>query len=156
MAATIATAVSAEALRKRYPGSDEFALDGFELSVPAGTVHGLLGPNGAGKTTAVRILATLLRADGGRAVIDGLDVATHAAEVRRRIGLVGQYAAVDEILDGRRNLVMFGRLFHLSAADARRRADEFLERFDLAGTGSRPIGGLSRYSRRCPSTATGR
>jgi ABC-2 type transport system ATP-binding protein len=155
MAATIATAVSAEALRKRYPGSDEFALDGFDLSVPAGTVHGLLGPNGAGKTTAVRILATLLRADGGRAMIDGLDVATHAAEVQRRIGLVGQYAAVDEILDGRRNLVMFGRLFHLSAVDARRRADELLERFDLAGTGSRPVGRYSGGMRRRLDLAVG-
>ena len=141
-------AVSAEALRKRYPGSDELALDGFDLSVPAGTVHGLLGPNGAGKTTAVRILATLLRADGGRAAIDGYDVATQAADVRRRIGLVGQYAAVDEILDGRRNLVMFGRLFHLSPSDARRRADELLARFDLADTGSRPVGKYSGGMRR--------
>ena len=144
----MAAAVSAEALRKRYPGSDELALDGFDLSVPPGTVHGLLGPNGAGKTTAVRILATLLRADGGRAAIDGFDVATQAVEVRRRIGLVGQYAAVDEILDGRRNLVMFGRLFHLSAPDAHRRADDLLERFDLADTGSRPVGKYSGGMRR--------
>jgi ABC-2 type transport system ATP-binding protein len=144
----MAVAVSAEALRKRYPGSDELALDGFDLSVPAGTVHGLLGPNGAGKTTAVRILATLLRADGGRAAIDGYDVATQAADVRRRIGLVGQYAAVDEILDGRRNLVMFGRLFHLSPAGARRRADELLARFDLADAGTRPVGKYSGGMRR--------
>jgi len=141
-------AVSAEALRKRYPGSDQPALDGFDLSVPPGTVHGLLGPNGAGKTTAVRILTTLLRADGGRAAIDGFDVATQGADVRRRIGLVGQYAAVDEILDGRSNLVMFGRLFHLSRADAHRRADELLTRFDLADTGTLPVakysGGLRR------------
>ncbi len=148
-------AVSAEALRKRYPGSDELALDGFDLSVPPGTVHGLLGPNGAGKTTAVRILATLLRADGGRALIDGFDVATHAADVRRRIGLVGQTAAVDEILDGRRNLVMFGRLFHLSPADARRRADELLERFDLADAGSRPVGKYSGGMRRRLDLAVG-
>jgi len=141
-------AVSAEALRKRYPGSGELALDGFDLSVPPGTVHGLLGPNGAGKTTAVRILATLLRADGGRAAVGGFDVATQAAEVRRRIGLVGQYAAVDEILDGRRNLVMFGRLFHLSPAAARRRADELLARFDLADTGGRPVGKYSGGMRR--------
>jgi ABC-2 type transport system ATP-binding protein len=141
-------AVSAEALRKRYPGSGEPALDGFDLSVPPGTVHGLLGPNGAGKTTAVRILATLLRADGGRAAIDGFDVAAQATEVRRRIGLVGQYAAVDEILDGRSNLVMFGRLFHLSRTDARRRADELLVRFDLADTGARPVGRYSGGMRR--------
>src|SRR5690625_7330091 len=82
--------------------------------VPPGTVYGLLGPNGAGKTTAVRILATLIRLDGGHAEIAGVDVARQPAEVRRRIGFVGQYAAVDEILTGRRNLVMFGRLFHLS------------------------------------------
>jgi ABC-2 type transport system ATP-binding protein len=111
-------------------------------------VHGLLGPNGAGKTTAVRILTTLLRADGGRAAIDGFDVATQGADVRRRIGLVGQYAAVDEILDGRTNLVMFGRLFHLSRADAHRRADELLTRFDLADTGARPVGRYSGGMRR--------
>ncbi len=148
-------AVSAEALRKRYPGSDEPALDGFDLSVPPGTVHGLLGPNGAGKTTAVRILATLLRADGGRAAIDGFDVATQAADVRRRIGLVGQFAAVDEILDGRGNLVMFGRLFHLSRADARRRADELLEQFELADTGTRPVGKYSGGMRRRLDLAVG-
>jgi ABC-2 type transport system ATP-binding protein len=144
----MAIAVSAEAIQKRYPGSDEQALAGFDLSVPAGTVHGLLGPNGAGKTTAVRILSTLLRADGGRAAIDGIDVATRPVEVRRRIGLVGQYAAVDEILDGRRNLVMFGRLFHLSTADARRRADELLHRFDLVDAASRPVGRYSGGMRR--------
>jgi ABC-2 type transport system ATP-binding protein len=141
-------AVSAEALRKRYPGSDGPALDGFDLSVPAGTVHGLLGPNGAGKTTAVRILATLLRADGGRATIDGFDVVAQAADVRRRIGLVGQHAAVDEILDGRSNLVMFGRLFHLGRTDAQRRADELLAQFDLADTGNRPVGKYSGGMRR--------
>ncbi|OLT04966.1 daunorubicin/doxorubicin resistance ABC transporter ATP-binding protein DrrA [Pseudonocardia sp. CNS-004] len=141
-------AVSAEALRKRYPGSETPALGGFDLSVPPGTVHGLLGPNGAGKTTAVRILTTLLRADGGHAAIDGFDVATQAPDVRRRIGLVGQYAAVDEILDGRRNLVMFGRLFHLSRADAHRRADELLARFGLADTGRRPVGAYSGGMRR--------
>jgi ABC-2 type transport system ATP-binding protein len=141
-------AVSAEALRKRYPGSETPALGGFDLSVPPGTVHGLLGPNGAGKTTAVRILTTLLRADAGHAAIDGFDVATQAPDVRRRIGLVGQSAAVDEILDGRRNLVMFGRLFHLSRADAHRRADELLARFGLADTGRRPVGAYSGGMRR--------
>ncbi|OZM78571.1 ATP-binding cassette domain-containing protein [Pseudonocardia sp. MH-G8] len=144
----MAVAVSAEALRKRYPGSAEHALDGFDLSVPSGTVHGLLGPNGAGKTTAVRILATLLRADGGRATIDGYDVATQASDVRRRIGLVGQYAAVDEILDGRRNLVMFGRLFHLSPSDARQRADDLLARFDLTDAARRPVAKYSGGMRR--------
>jgi ABC-2 type transport system ATP-binding protein len=148
-------AVHAHSLRKRYPGSDAPALDGFDLTVPAGTVHGLLGPNGAGKTTAVRILATLLRADSGRAEIDGIDVAAHPADVRRRIGLVGQYAAVDEILDGRRNLVMFGRLFHLSPADARRRADELLERFGLTDTGTRPVGRYSGGMRRRLDLAVG-
>ncbi|GAA5117064.1 hypothetical protein GCM10023320_18790 [Pseudonocardia adelaidensis] len=156
-------AVSAEALRKRYPGSDEPALDGFDLSVPPGTVHGLLGPNGAGKTTAVRILTTLLRADGGRATIDGVDVATRPADVRRRIGLVGQFAAVDEILDGRCNLVMFGRPFHLTRSDAHRRADELLAGVTGRGWPSTPSpspspgrSSSSRSSGRSPSTATGR
>ena len=143
-----AAAVTAEAIRKRYPGSDEQALDGFDLAVPSGTIHGLLGPNGAGKTTAVRILTTLLRADSGRATIAGLDVTTQAADVRRQIGLVGQYPAVDEILDGHANLVMFGRLFHLSASGARRRADELLERFDLVDAGRRAVGRYSGGMRR--------
>ena len=149
------TAVRAEGLRKRYRAADRPALDGFDLAVPAGTVHGLLGPNGAGKTTAVRILATLLRADGGRAAIDGFDVVTQAADVRRRIGLVGQHAAVDEVLDGRSNLVMFGRLHHLSRADAARRADELLERFGLADTGRRPVGAYSGGMRRRLDLAVG-
>ena len=148
-------AVSAEALRKRYPGSDVPALDGFDLSVCPGTVRGLHGPNGAGKTTAVRILATLLRADGGCATIDGFDVATHATDVRRRIGLVGQYAAVDEILDGRANLVMFARLFHLSRADAHRRAEELLAQFDLTDAGRRPAGTYSGGMRRRLDLAVG-
>ena len=118
------------------------------LAVPSGTVHGLLGRNGAGKTTAVRILTTLLRADSGRATIAGLDVATQATDVKRQIGLVGQYPAVDEILGGHANLVMFGRLFHLSASDARRRADELLERFDLVGAGRRAVGRYSGGMRR--------
>ena len=105
-------AIEARALTKRF--KEVTALDGFELAVPDGTVHGLLGPNGAGKTTAVRVLTTLLRPDGGRA--RGRRASTWRAtpqEVRRRIGLAGQYAAVDEILTGRQNLEMFGRLFHL-------------------------------------------
>jgi ABC-2 type transport system ATP-binding protein len=106
-------------------------------------VHGLLGPNGAGKTTAVRVLATLLRADGGRALVDGYDVARRPAAVRERIGLVGQHAAVDEVLGGRENLVMFGRLFHLGKREAGRRADHLLERFGLADAGGKPV---KRYS----------
>jgi ABC-2 type transport system ATP-binding protein len=138
--------VLAEGLRKRY--GDNSALDGFDLAVPEGTVCGLLGPNGAGKTTAVRILTTLLRPDGGRALVAGYDVVRQAAHVRYRIGLLGQHTAVDEILSGRQNLVLFGRLHHLEARTARRRADELLERFGLAGTGAKPVkqysGGMRR------------
>jgi ABC-2 type transport system ATP-binding protein len=140
------TAIRAEDLRKRY--GDKAALDGLDLAVPAGAVCGLLGPNGAGKTTAVRILATLLAADGGRAEVAGHDVARAPGEVKRRIGLVGQTAAVDEVLSGRQNLVMFGRLFGLSAAGARRRADELLERFGLADTGAKAIKDYSGGMRR--------
>ncbi|MCO1658454.1 ATP-binding cassette domain-containing protein [Pseudonocardia humida] len=141
-------AVHAHALRKHYPGSTGPALGGFDLTVPPGTVHGLLGPNGAGKTTAVRILATLLRADSGHAEIDGIDVAARPGDVRRRIGLVGQNAAVDEVLDGQRNLVMFARLLHLSPPDARRRAAQLLERFDLTEAADRPVAGYSGGMRR--------
>jgi ABC-2 type transport system ATP-binding protein len=140
------TAIFAEGLRKRY--GDTAALDGLDLAVPAGAVCGLLGPNGAGKTTAVRILATLLAADGGRAEVAGHDVARSPAEVKRRIGLVGQTPAVDEVLSGRQNLVMFGRLFGLSAAGARRRADELLERFGLADSGAKAITAYSGGMRR--------
>jgi ABC-2 type transport system ATP-binding protein len=135
-----------EGLRKRY-GETE-ALAGLDLAVPAGTVHGLLGPNGAGKTTAVRILATLIRCDGGRAEVAGFDVARQADRVRHHIGLVGQHAAVDEMLSGRQNLALFGRLYHLGGAAADRRADELLGRFGLADTGRRPVkhysGGMRR------------
>jgi ABC-2 type transport system ATP-binding protein len=123
-------AVVTEGLRKRY--GETRALDGFDLTLPEGAVCGLLGPNGAGKTTAVRILSTLLRPDGGRAEVAGFDVVRQAAEVRYRIGLAGQQAAVDEILTGRQNLAMFGRLYHLGARAAGRRADELVERFGLA------------------------
>jgi ABC-2 type transport system ATP-binding protein len=122
-------AIVAEGLVKRYGRAR--ALDGLDLTVPAGTVYGLLGPNGAGKTTAVRILATLLRFDGGRAEVAGYDVVRQPAQVRERIALTGQYAAVDEILSGRQNLVLFGRLFHLPPRAARARADELLARFGL-------------------------
>ncbi|MFC4536021.1 ATP-binding cassette domain-containing protein [Sphaerisporangium dianthi] len=139
-------AIFAEGLRKRYGGTE--ALAGFDLAVPEGTVCGLLGPNGAGKTTAVRILTTLLRPDGGRAEVAGFDVVRQAERARYRIGLVGQNAALDEVLSGRQNLVMFGRLYHLGTARARRRADELLERFGLADTGDKPVrlysGGMRR------------
>jgi ABC-2 type transport system ATP-binding protein len=128
-------AIVAEGLRKTYGPSH--ALDGFDLTVERGVVHGLLGPNGAGKTTAVRILATLLRFDGGTARVGGYDVVTQADEVRRRIGLTGQYAAVDETLSGRQNLVMFGRLYHLGARQAKQRADQLLEQFGLTDAADR-------------------
>ncbi|WP_243717724.1 ATP-binding cassette domain-containing protein [Actinomadura sp. KC345] len=139
-------AVAAEGLRKSY--GDTEALAGLDLRVPAGTVHGLLGPNGAGKTTAVRILTTLTRPDGGSARVAGHDVVREATEVRTGIGLVGQHAAVDEVLGGRQNLVMFGRLYHLGAKAARRRADELLERFRLTGAAGRPAGEYSGGMRR--------
>ncbi|MGW9455144.1 ATP-binding cassette domain-containing protein [Streptomyces globisporus] len=122
-------AVLAEGVVKQY--KEKRALDGFDLAVRPGTVHGLLGPNGAGKTTAVRVLATLLRYDAGRAEVAGLDVARDPRRVRGRIGLTGQYAAVDEGITGRQNLEMFGRLFHLGNRPARQRAGELLDRFGL-------------------------
>jgi ABC-2 type transport system ATP-binding protein len=138
--------VACEGLVKRY--GRVAALDGFDLEVPAGTVHGLLGPNGAGKTTAVRILTTLLRADSGRAEVAGWDVARRPDEVRARIGLVGQSAAVDEILSGRQNLVMFARLYHLGVRAARARAGDLLEQFGLAETGAKPVAKYSGGMRR--------
>ncbi|WBC15935.1 ATP-binding cassette domain-containing protein [Micromonospora sp. WMMA1998] len=140
------TAVLAEGLRKRYGPTT--ALDGFDLAVPAGTVCGMLGPNGAGKTTAVRILTTLLRGDGGRARVAGHDVAACPQRVREAISLTGQYAAVDEVLSGRQNLVLFGRLRRLPARTARRRADELLDRFGLAAVADRSAGTYSGGMRR--------
>ncbi len=139
-------AVEAIGLRKRY--GDRVALDGLDLAVRTGSVHGLLGPNGAGKTTAMRILSTLARPDGGRATVAGRDVVGQAEAVRARIGLVGQHAAVDEVLSGRQNLVMFGRLHHLGIRQARRRADELLEDFGLADTGCTPVAAYSGGMRR--------
>ncbi len=139
-------AVRAEGLEKRF--GDTHALRGLDLEAEEGAVLGLLGPNGAGKTTAVRILATLLEPDAGRAEVDGLDVVQDAERVRARIGLTGQYAAVDEYLTGHENLEMVGRLYHLSKRRARERADELLERFDLVEAGRRQAktysGGMRR------------
>jgi ABC-2 type transport system ATP-binding protein len=139
-------AILAEGLRKSY--GKTLALDGLDLEVREGTILGLLGPNGAGKTTAVRIFTTLLKPDAGRAEVAGLDAVRQADELRSRIGLTGQYAAVDEYLTGRENLEMVGRLYHLSKKEARRRADELLERFDLADAASRLVktysGGMRR------------
>ena len=138
--------VLAEGLRKSY--GDKHALDGFDLAVPRGTVYGLLGPNGAGKTTAVRILSTLVRLDGGRATVGGFDVSRDPRQVRRRIGLTGQNAAVDEIITARQNLEMFGRLFHLGGAHARRRAEELLEQFSLTEAADKQPQGFSGGMRR--------
>ncbi|RJL36231.1 ATP-binding cassette domain-containing protein [Bailinhaonella thermotolerans] len=139
-------AVRAEALTRRF-GSTH-ALRGLDLEIPAGTVCGVLGPNGAGKTTAVRVLATLLRPDSGRAWIDGHDVVRDAARARRRLGLAGQFAAVDEQLTGRANLRMFAELHHLGRAAARRRADDLLGRFGLEDAAGRTVSTYSGGMRR--------
>jgi ABC-2 type transport system ATP-binding protein len=127
-------------LRKRY--GDTLALDGFSLRVGTGSIHGLLGPNGAGKSTAVRALATLTDTDSGTATIDGHDIRTDGTRVRQRIGLVGQSVALDDILSGRQNLVLFGRLLNLGHR-ARSRADELLEQFQLADAADKPVSGYS-------------
>jgi ABC-2 type transport system ATP-binding protein len=139
-------AIKADGLVKHYGKTK--ALDGLDLIVPTGTVYGLLGPNGAGKTTAVRILATLLRPDGGQARVLGRDVVADAPAVRRTIGLTGQYAALDEYLTGRANLIMIGQLSRLTGRAARQRADELLEQFDLTAAATRAVktysGGMRR------------
>jgi ABC-2 type transport system ATP-binding protein len=139
-------AITVEGARKRYGGRS--ALDGLDLTVTRGTVHGVLGPNGAGKTTLVRVLSTLLRPDAGRIEVAGHDVVTQAYAVRLRIGLLGQHAALDEELGGRQNLEMFGRLHHLGARRARARAGELLERFGLTDTGRKPVSAYSGGMRR--------
>jgi ABC-2 type transport system ATP-binding protein len=140
------TAILVEGLAKRF--GDVVALDGIDFEVPAGTVFGLLGPNGAGKTTAIRILATVLRPDGGRATVLGRDVVRDPDGVRYRIGLAGQYAAVDPNLTGRENLRLTGSLAQLPRHEAKSRADELLERFGLRDAADRPVrtysGGMRR------------
>ena len=128
-------AIEVRALRKSF--KDVHALKGIDLDVPRGTVLGLLGPNGAGKTTAVRILTTLLPPDGGSARVAGLDVVKDAVALRSEIGLAGQYAAVDENLSGQENLEMVGRLYHMPRGEARTRATELLERFELSAAADR-------------------
>jgi ABC-2 type transport system ATP-binding protein len=140
--------IIAENLVKTYRNGEVKALDGLNLDVEEGTVLGILGPNGSGKTTTVRVLATLLKPDSGHATVGGIDVLKNPKAVREIIGLSGQYAAVDETLTGWDNLVMFGRLYHLSSADAKARAHELLQQFSLTDSAKRPIktysGGMRR------------
>ncbi|HKB28495.1 MAG TPA: ATP-binding cassette domain-containing protein, partial [Candidatus Limnocylindrales bacterium] len=143
-------AITAEGLVKVYKSrrNEVRALDGLDLVVEEGTVLGLLGPNGAGKTTAVRILSTLLRPDAGHATVAGFDILRQAEQLRRAIGLSGQYAAVDENLTGRENLWLFARLYQLSGAEARSRATELLDQFELTDAADRIVktysGGMRR------------
>lgn len=142
-------AIQVREVKKHYGKSKEGpGLNGLTLDVPAGTVFGLLGPNGAGKTTAVKILTTLLRMDEGEATVAGCDVNRQGHLVRSRIGLAGQYAAVDEQLTGQQNLEMFGRLNRLSKADAKRRAAQLLAQFDLEEAGRKAVGQYSGGMRR--------
>ncbi|MGN9918405.1 ATP-binding cassette domain-containing protein [Micromonospora palomenae] len=143
---TTGPAVEAEGLTKAF--GETRALNGLDLQVPAGTVYGLLGPNGAGKTTAVRVLATLLRPDGGTARVFGHDVVADADAVRSRVSLTGQYASVDEDLTGTENLVLLGRLLGLKKPAVRERAESLLAAFGLTEAGDRQVkkysGGMRR------------
>jgi len=138
--------IEARGLHKSY--GETHALRGLDLSVAEGAILGVLGPNGAGKTTAVRILTTLSRPDAGEATVAGIDVLRHPDEARRRIGVAGQYASLDEVLSGGENLRMLGRLYRLDAATARRRAEALIERFELTDAADRPVrtysGGMRR------------
>jgi oleandomycin transport system ATP-binding protein len=142
----MASAIEAEGLVKSF--GQVRALDGVDMVAGEGTVFGLLGPNGAGKTTAIKVLSTLLRPDAGRASVGGYDVARQPGEVRRLIGLTGQYAAVDELLSGKENLYMIGRLLGYPTPDARARASELLESFDLVDAAGKIVktysGGMRR------------
>ncbi|MBT2483109.1 MULTISPECIES: ATP-binding cassette domain-containing protein [unclassified Microbacterium] len=149
-------AIALEGVRKSYGGAKgKPVLDGLDLTVARGSVHGLLGPNGAGKTTAVRIMTTLLAPDAGRVTVAGLDAVRDSARVRAQIGLVGQYAAVDEALSGRQNLVMFARLNRYRPPSARRRAEELLERFGLVEAADRQVKTYSGGMRRRVDLAAG-
>jgi ABC-2 type transport system ATP-binding protein len=139
-------AIEAAAIHKSF--GQTHALRGLDLSAAEGSILVVLGPNGAGKTTAVRVLTTLTRPDSGSATVAGIDVLRHPDEARRRIGVAGQYASLDELLTGRENLRMIGRLYRLDAATARTRADDLLERFELTDAANRPVktysGGMRR------------
>lgn len=142
--------IEARDLRKVYKtrSREVKALDGLNLSIPQGTVQGLLGPNGAGKTTAVKVLTTLTKATSGEAFINGVDVDKDPDQIKRMIGVSGQYAAVDQKLTGFENLEMIGRLYHLSAKTAKNRANELIELFDLVEAANRPVKGFSGGMRR--------
>jgi ABC-2 type transport system ATP-binding protein len=149
----VAGAISVSGLIKRY--GEKVVLDGVHLQVERGSVCALLGPNGAGKTTAVRVMTTLTRPDGGRVEVAGIDVARHPRAVRRRIGLIGQQPAVDDVLGARQNLVLFARLHHLDRRAAGVRADELLEQVGLTGTGAQPVREFSGGMRRRLDIAAG-
>ena len=139
-------AIEVTGLRKSF--GDHVVLDGIDLTVAEGTIFSLLGPNGAGKTTAVNILSTLIHADAGQIRVAGHDLATDPGAVRAAIGVTGQFSAVDGLLTGAENLILMADLHHLSKRDGRRRAQDLLDRFDLANAGNKPAmtysGGMRR------------